>query len=122
MKIRPIICLALCLVGFAIGSQADLQVAAAQNFYRDYARPADYQPDDPWVKGRVFQAQTGHAGWFYNCDRQEDKRFSPYIHWGHQPTFCTPREFGWWNICKQIHEVKRRIVQKRGQEPNWQFR
>ena len=40
-----------------------------------------YSPDDPWTRSKVFQAHTGHAGFFYNCDQEECKRYSPYIYW-----------------------------------------
>jgi hypothetical protein len=40
-----------------------------------------YSPDDPWSRSKVFQAHTGHAGFFYNCDSEECKRNSPYIYW-----------------------------------------
>lgn len=40
-----------------------------------------YSPADPQQRGRLFNLQTGHAGAFYNCDGEEDKRFSPHICW-----------------------------------------
>lgn len=40
-----------------------------------------YGPNDPAVRSRIFNLQTGHAGAFYNCDGEEDKRNSPYICW-----------------------------------------
>lgn len=40
-----------------------------------------YQPCDPWTRSVIWQIHTGHRGWFYNCDGEEKKRFSPYICW-----------------------------------------
>jgi len=40
-----------------------------------------YAPDDPSTRSRLFNLHTGHAGAFYNCDGEEDKRNSPYICW-----------------------------------------
>ena len=50
---------------------------------RDYRldKPFQYQPSDPWYRGKVFNIHTGHYGLFYNCDDEECKRNSPYICW-----------------------------------------
>ena len=50
---------------------------------RDYVldKPFQYQPSDPWYRGKLFQVQTGYYGFFYNCDGEECKRESPYICW-----------------------------------------
>ena len=40
-----------------------------------------YSPDDPWIRSRIWRRQTGHWGKFYNCDCEEQKRYSPYICW-----------------------------------------
>ena len=42
---------------------------------------SQYCSEDPWIRGRIWLKQTGHFGWFYNCDCEEDKRKSPYICW-----------------------------------------
>lgn len=44
-----------------------------------------YSPDDPSTRNRLFNLQTGHAGAFYNCDGEENKRNSPYICWKNGP-------------------------------------
>ena len=40
-----------------------------------------YSPDDPWTRSRIWRRHTGHWGRFYNCDCEEQKRYSPYICW-----------------------------------------
>lgn len=40
-----------------------------------------YSPDDPWTRSRIWRRHTGHFGKFYNCDCEEQKRYSPYICW-----------------------------------------
>ena len=40
-----------------------------------------YSPDDPWTRSRIWWRHTGHFGKFYNCDCEEQKRYSPYICW-----------------------------------------
>lgn len=88
---------------------------SAQNFRADYkSGPVHYQPDDPWVRGKIFQVHTGHGGFFYNCDHQEDKRFSPYINWNRQPKWCYPRRPILCDIRRQKWEVKRRICWGKG--------
>jgi hypothetical protein len=84
---------------------------SAQNVIKDYIcnAPRQFTPSDPWTTGRVFRTQMGHGGIFYNCDGQEDKRFSPYIDWRCQNLACSE----WFplrdDICQQIDEVKQRI-------------
>jgi hypothetical protein len=59
----------------------------AQNIFQDYGwnRRGYYSPNDPWQKGLVFRTHTGQDGLFYNCDGEEDKRCSPWIHWPQRP-------------------------------------
>ncbi len=96
-------------LSFLLCSMVPLQ-SFAQNVQLDYlSGPIQYQPDDPWVRGRIFQLHTGRAGWFYNCDHQEDKRFSPYINWNQQPSHCYPACPIRADIQQQICKVKRRI-------------
>jgi hypothetical protein len=64
---------------------ADYRKIAAQELKKtraDYhSGSVQYSPDDPWTRSKVFQAHTGHSGFFYNCDNEECKRYSPYISW-----------------------------------------
>lgn len=50
----------------------------------DYPGPITYSPNDPAFRSDRFRMQTGHFGYFYNCDGEEDKRNSPYICWNSQ--------------------------------------
>jgi hypothetical protein len=82
----------------------------AQTFWQEYqpgSRHA-YDPMDPWQRSIVFRNHIGHGGLFYNCDHEEDKRFSPYIDWG----WWSPRPTGescWECIRQQCREVHWRI-------------
>lgn len=74
----------------------------------DYAQPTVYGPQDPWTKGSVYRTQTGHSGWFYNCDEEECKRNSPYICWKAQDN--TEHIRSYWSVLKaDWSEVKQRI-------------
>ncbi len=67
-----------------------------------------YAPESPWSNGYLFQNWIGHGGKFYNCDCEEEKRFSPYIHWK-TVTHCETPRVGW-NILKHdIDEVRARV-------------
>ena len=54
-----------------------------RNAIRDYKtdRVLNYQPSDPWNRGKLFNIHTKNYGKFYNCDGEESKRNSPYICW-----------------------------------------
>lgn len=59
----------------------------AQNVIRDYVldKHENYQPDDHVNRGLIYRMQTGHAGFFKNCDGDLDKMYSPYINWNCRP-------------------------------------
>ena len=77
--------------------------------YRD-ERIFNYQPQDPWYRGKLFNIHTKHYGRFYNCDNQEDKRNSPYIHWKpHYENDFPPRIGFRENLRRDIAEIKQRI-------------
>ncbi len=84
---------------------------AAQNVYLDYVKnqPHTYTPNDPWHVGEVFRNHMGHGGLFYNCDHQEDKRFSPFIYWQTRQTICLKP----WPVVsclsQQLAEVRQRV-------------
>jgi hypothetical protein len=88
-------------------SSAQLPESAATSRARSAAD--QYQPNDPWTKGCVYRLHTGHAGKFYNCDCEEQKRFSEFICWKNKQ--CPQR------ICKglfhcvvdDLDEVRQRI-------------
>lgn len=102
------------LFGVLVLSAVNCSELNAQSLKYDYAGPVQYSPDDPWVRGKIFQIHTNHAGWFYNCDHQEDKRYSPYINWNRQPCYTKPKDHWKWDIHNQISEVKRRICWGKG--------
>ena len=86
---------------------AQHQIPAVQD-YR--SAPYPYSSHDPWTRSNVFNAHTGHAGFFYNCDEEECKRYSPYICW---KNFCgaqLPARRGLWGGLKfDLAQVRRRI-------------
>lgn len=101
------------LAGFAVLILISLSSADchAQNVVKDYVvnSPRQFAPMDPWTTGRVFRTHMGHGGLFYNCDGQEDKRWSPYIFWESQSN-CDNDTNAWYGDWKQqINEVKQRI-------------
>ena len=72
---------------------------------------AAYQPNSPVVENRLFGLQTGHYGFFYNCDREEDKRNHPAICWRRADAEQLPRRIGC--LARVRHEVaqaSRRIL------------
>jgi hypothetical protein len=97
----------LVLVGGLLGLS---QVAEAQltQIRRDYQQPMTYSPDDPFTKGLVYRLQTGQAGKYFNCDCEEEKRYSPYIYWQtvcnhtHPVPYCRV-------LLRDLHEVKERV-------------
>ena len=79
---------------------------------RDYHtdRPFYYQPSDPVTRGKVFNAQTGHHGHYYNCDGEECKRYSPYICWKLHCEKDIPPKVGIWKQLKRdLTEVHQRV-------------
>lgn len=100
------------IIGVLALSLGTLSTAEAQWSLRqtraDYAQPQVYNADDPWTKGSVYRTQTGHSGWFYNCDEEECKRHSPYICWKSQDN--TEHIRSYWSVIKaDWREVKQRI-------------
>lgn len=99
--------IALMLVGGILGIS---QVAEAQltQLRRDYQQPMTYSPADPFSKGWVYRLQTGQAGKYFNCDGEEQKRYSPYIYWQtvcnhtHPVPYCRV-------LLRDIHEVQERV-------------
>ncbi len=85
-------------------------LAVSQNLRLDYLvhRPRQYSPRDPWTVGVVMRNQMGYGGLFYNCDCEEQKRFSPYIEWNRQP--CVECNNGFCAVVRQqIDEVCQRV-------------
>lgn len=67
-----------------------------QNVYKDYVRDsnAQYSPCDHQQRGLVYRTQTGHAGFFGNCDDDRLKMNSPYIDWHCRMADCRlPAQF-----------------------------
>jgi hypothetical protein len=101
-------------------SSALCQPAEGQEFrktVRDFCieKPLQYSPDDPWTRSRVFRLYTGHAGLFYNCDCEEEKRNSPYICW---KTTCEnqilPKRSFLRIWTKDIENTRQRIIDGAG--------
>ena len=69
-------------------SAGEVSAQEVRKAIRDYKPgPTHYSPDDPWIRSNLFNRHTGHFGRFYNCDREECKRYSPFISWR---TNCDP--------------------------------
>jgi len=77
-----------------------------------YDRPFQYAPGDPWTRSKLFNRQTKHYGFGYNCDGEECKRNSPYICWKTHTEKDLPSRTGWWQRLNQTAaEVKQRIAE-----------
>ncbi len=103
--------LRLAIIGWITTLVVGTSALTAQNVHLDYFvnQPHQYSPDDPWCTGVAFRNHMGHGGLFYNCDHQEDKRFSPYIYWRTQRQDCHPKFPILSCINQQIGEVRRRV-------------
>ena len=89
-------------------TDANAQQVIYQN--EDCAATEFYKPSDPWTRGKLFNIQTGNSGFFYNCDGEQAKRYSPYICWKPITEKALPTRKGIWNSIKQdIEEVKQRV-------------
>jgi hypothetical protein len=103
MKLQTGLVALLMVVGIVQLSEAQLTQIG-----RDYRQPMTYSPDDPFTKGLVYRLQTGQAGKYFNCDCEEQKRYSPYIYWQtvcnhtYPKPYCTV-------LLRDIHEVKERV-------------
>ena len=70
-----------------------------------------FQPDDPWTRSCLWNLQAGRSGLFFNCDEEEQKRYSPYIYWKCQtidlipPCPLAPRY-----TISDLHATKQRII------------
>jgi hypothetical protein len=80
-----------------------------------------YSAASPNSGTRRFAIDTGHFGRFYNCDCEESKRNSPYIHWKAVDR-CETRRTSWAVFCHDLDEVKARVRAGRccpACWPNW---
>ncbi|MFK7766008.1 MAG: hypothetical protein AB8B55_02115 [Mariniblastus sp.] len=86
LAICVLVCLQMCSGAF---SQAQELKKAIRDYKGD--RVFNYQPNDPWYRGKLFNIHTKHYGMFYNCDGEEAKRNSPYLCWKahHEKDFPT---------------------------------
>ena len=90
------------------------ELRKAINDYRN-ERPFQYQPSDPWVRSKLFQAHTKHRGFFYNCDNEECKRQSPYICWKLHFENDLPTRMTWkQRIRHELGQVRQRIYDGAG--------
>ena len=72
---------------------------------------AAYQPSSPVVENRLFGLQTGHYGFTYNCDREEDKRNHPAICWQRADADQLPKRMGCLaRVRHEVAQVSRRIL------------
>ena len=72
---------------------------------------AAYQPDSPARENRLFSLQTGHYGFAYNCDREEDKRNHPSICWRSANADQLPKRMGCFKrVRHEVAQVSRRIL------------
>ena len=72
---------------------------------------AAYQPNSPAVENRLFALQTGHYGFHYNCDREEDKRNHPAICWRRADADQLPKRIGCLErVRHEVAQVSRRIL------------
>lgn len=102
---RPTIAVMVALAATLVSGQL-----TAQNVIADYVcnAPRQFCPDDPWTTGLVFRTQIGYAGCYFNCDCEEQKRYSPYIYWQCQ-TPCMNSCPLLRNVRQQFCDVKQRI-------------
>ena len=73
-----------------------------------------YQPKDPWFRSNLFRLQTGHYGRFYNCDKEECKRFSPYICWKNSSCPTIPKKPCLQCVREELNKVRRRVCDGAG--------
>lgn len=86
------------------------QLSQVLNDYK-YDRPLQYAANDPWTRSKLFNRQTKHYGFGYNCDGEECKRESPYICWKNHTENDLPCKTGWWQRLNQTAaEIKQRIA------------
>ena len=72
---------------------------------------AAYAPDSPVQENKLFQYQTGHYGFAYNCDGEENKRNNPAICWRKADQCQLPRRMGCLErIRHDAAQVSRRIL------------
>ena len=70
-----------------------------------------YAPDSPVRENRLFQYQTGHYGFAYNCDGEECKRNNPAICWRKADQCQLPERMGCLErIRHEAAQVRRRIL------------
>lgn len=117
MRVPTILLFAVFATSCFIGFNSQTNAQEIRKAMRDYRHDSvfNYQPDDPEFRSKMFKIHTGHYGKFYNCDGQEDKRYSPYICWKthHENNFPTKmgiRE----RIGYDIAEVKQRLIDGAG--------
>ena len=98
------------LGSLVFAANANAQKHPIADFFRDYFKlvPRAYSPDDPWTMGHILRTEVGHGGCFYNCDGEEQKRYSPYIRWNCQNVDC-PKRLIQDPLLHQLHEIKQRV-------------
>lgn len=70
-----------------------------------------FQPDDPWTRSCLWNLQAGRSGLFFNCDEEEQKRYSPYIYWKCQTIdLMPPCPLAARYTISDLHATKQRII------------
>jgi len=72
---------------------------------------AAYGPDSPVRENKLFQYQTGHYGFAYNCDGEEEKRHNPAISWRNADQCQLPKRMGCLErVRHEVAQVSQRIL------------
>lgn len=113
-RFSTLVTLGILALYFVPALNAQTEARKARNDYRD-DRVFRYQPEDPWTRSKLFKTHMGHGGRFYNCDGEEQKRYSPYICWKlHFENDLPPRQRFLDCLGCEIAEIKQRIMDGAG--------
>ena len=108
-KMRTIVFRAIAF-GLLFGVLPSLAVHAQDGGIAQLSAAA-YAPDSPVRENKLFQYQTGHYGFAYNCDGEECKRNNPAIRWRKADQCQLPRRMGCLQrVRHEAAQVSRRIL------------
>ena len=99
----------LALASFSKDTEAQQIIKTLQDYCSNPYR--QFQPDDPWTRSKIWNLQAGRSGLFFNCDAEEEKRYSPYIDWKRQtidpipPSPFCPRY-----VLSDCRALKQRVI------------
>ena len=104
---RTLVLLVSC--GFLVGALPSRTIYAQDGGIARLSSAA-YAPDSPVRENKLFQYQTGHYGFAYNCDGEECKRNNPAICWQKANQRQLPERMGCLErIRHEAAQVRRRI-------------